>query len=177
METSSALGHSFFNVFPHHFGDRLLVDFQIVFVSCLVLFLCFVWICSSIVLKLVDLCKYALRLHGTMFFEVLTLRFLIVVSWFVYYSHHMFRLIGVSILGMHFGSPLDRYFKFQDARTSPPCLVLQTHHPKPQTWPAAQPRNSEACCIEKRGVKGKVDGPSAGPLNAESPKGKKGDEK
>ena len=38
---------------------------------------CFIWMSSGIFLKLAALAKSAPRLHGSMFFEVLTLRFLI----------------------------------------------------------------------------------------------------
>ena len=41
---------------------------------------CFIWMSSDIFLKPVDLAKSAPRLHGSMVFEILALRFLMAFS-------------------------------------------------------------------------------------------------
>jgi hypothetical protein len=72
---------------------------------------CFIWMSAGICLKLADLDISAPRPYGSLLFEVLALRFLLVCSWCPCYSHDIFRLISVSFsggmvphFGMHFGS-------------------------------------------------------------------------
>ena len=73
----------YFNSFPHHFWNWFLMNRSTVLWSILVSFSCLIWTSSGIFLKPADLDKSAPRLHGSMFLEVLALRFLMVFSCFV----------------------------------------------------------------------------------------------
>ena len=69
-----------FDFFPHRFWDELLIGFSMVLGYIFAYFSCFIWMSSGIFLKPATLAKSAPRPHGSMVFEVLTLRFLMVFS-------------------------------------------------------------------------------------------------
>ena len=70
----------FSNFFPYHFWDGFWMVFWMFFGKIFVYLSCFIWMASGIFLKLAALAKSAPRPHGSMVFEVLALRFLMVFS-------------------------------------------------------------------------------------------------
>ena len=86
----------FFNVFPHHLWDGLLMDLPMCLWSVLASFLWLVWTSWGIFSKLADLCKSIPRPHGSMVFNVSALCFLIFVHMFLMVVHVSFRFVFAS---------------------------------------------------------------------------------
>ena len=102
-----------FQVFPHHVFDSFKCFVSIILASFLASFSWFVMICANIVLKLADLCKCTRRPHGSMTFDVLAPRILMICSWFSDYSPCYFslnfgvdsgRYLGSFLAQLNFGS-------------------------------------------------------------------------